>query len=154
VTPSALRVIRPVPRIAIQRRWNSDGVPKNPAAAPENQTEESADAEESRLIDAAIEAVAENPNSVGVVTERDEAAASGGSSAAEEVEPLDPDVPTGVSRYPGTQHIRGAPEPKQTVYVGNLFFDVTAEDLRRQMEKYGVVEHAKIIHDSRGLSKG
>jgi nucleolin len=47
-----------------------------------------------------------------------------------------------------------APEPKETIYVGNLFFDVTAEDLKRQMEKYGTVLNARIIHDNRGLSKG
>jgi RNA recognition motif-containing protein len=44
--------------------------------------------------------------------------------------------------------------PKETVYVGNLFFDVTAEDLKDRMSEYGVVLHSKIIHDSRGLSKG
>jgi RNA recognition motif-containing protein len=43
---------------------------------------------------------------------------------------------------------------KETVYVGNLFFDMTAEDLRTAMEKFGVVEAATIIHDNRGLSKG
>ncbi|KAB8238504.1 hypothetical protein ETB97_001096 [Aspergillus alliaceus] len=46
------------------------------------------------------------------------------------------------------------PEPKETVYVGNLFYDVTAEDLRKQMEKYGVVEHVYVTFDNRGLSKG
>jgi RNA recognition motif-containing protein len=43
---------------------------------------------------------------------------------------------------------------KETVYVGNLFFDMTADDLRTAMEKFGVVEMASIIHDNRGLSKG
>jgi RNA recognition motif-containing protein len=149
-------LIRPIPRIAIQRRWNSDGVPKDPAAVPENHTQESADTEESRLIDAAVDAVSENLNSVGEVTERDEAAASGESSVAEQDEPAwQSEVPEERGgRYTSNRGLRRSSEPKQTVYVGNLFFDVTAEDLRRQMEKYGVVEHAKIIHDSRGLSKG
>lgn len=44
--------------------------------------------------------------------------------------------------------------PKTTVYVGNLFFDVTAEDVRKQFEKFGAVENALIVHDARGLSKG
>ncbi|KAH8692205.1 hypothetical protein BGW36DRAFT_280483, partial [Talaromyces proteolyticus] len=44
--------------------------------------------------------------------------------------------------------------PKETIYVGNLFFDVTADDLKARMAEYGTVEHAKIVHDARGLSKG
>lgn len=46
------------------------------------------------------------------------------------------------------------PIPKTTLYIGNLFFDVTAEDLRKQFEKFGAVENALIVHDARGLSKG
>ncbi|PWY71077.1 RNA-binding domain-containing protein [Aspergillus sclerotioniger CBS 115572] len=46
------------------------------------------------------------------------------------------------------------PSPKETVFIGNLFYDVTAEDLRRTMEKYGTVEKAIIVFDSRGLSRG
>lgn len=44
--------------------------------------------------------------------------------------------------------------PSPTVYIGNLFFDVTAEDLKARMEEYGVVEKSIIISDARGLSKG
>ncbi|KAJ5698605.1 hypothetical protein N7462_000610 [Penicillium macrosclerotiorum] len=42
----------------------------------------------------------------------------------------------------------------ETVYVGNLFYDITAEDLRAHMEQFGTVLHAIITHDNRGLSKG
>ncbi|KAL4786658.1 hypothetical protein BJX76DRAFT_320984 [Aspergillus varians] len=45
-------------------------------------------------------------------------------------------------------------EPKETIFIGNLFYDVTAEDLREQMSKYGVVQGVNIIYDSRGISKG
>ncbi|KAL3478996.1 hypothetical protein BJX99DRAFT_94840 [Aspergillus californicus] len=45
-------------------------------------------------------------------------------------------------------------EPKETVYVGNLFFDVTAEDLKQHMSQYGPVVRVNIIHDDRGISKG
>ncbi|KAL4969356.1 nucleic acid-binding protein [Aspergillus stella-maris] len=45
-------------------------------------------------------------------------------------------------------------EPKDTIFIGNLFYDVTAEDLREQMAKYGVVLGVNIIYDSRGISKG
>ncbi|OQD69169.1 hypothetical protein PENPOL_c002G08550 [Penicillium polonicum] len=52
------------------------------------------------------------------------------------------------------QYMSEGPVPKTTVYVGNLFFDVTAEDLRKHFEKFGAVENALIVHDTRGLSKG
>jgi RNA recognition motif-containing protein len=46
------------------------------------------------------------------------------------------------------------PLASETVYIGNLFYDLTAEDLRKHMEKYGTVINTYIVHDSRGLSKG
>ena len=45
-------------------------------------------------------------------------------------------------------------EPSKTVYVGNLFFDVRSEDLKREFEQAGPIVDSKIINDSRGLSKG
>lgn len=45
-------------------------------------------------------------------------------------------------------------QPGKNLYIGNLFFDVTEEDLRREFSKHGTVSSTKIIYDSRGLSKG
>ena len=45
-------------------------------------------------------------------------------------------------------------EASTTVYVGNLFFDVKAEDLEKEFGKAGPVVNAKVILDPRGLSKG
>jgi len=45
-------------------------------------------------------------------------------------------------------------EPSNTVYVGNLFFDVTEEDLKREFSRFGTVDNVRIIYDGRGLSKG
>lgn len=45
-------------------------------------------------------------------------------------------------------------ESAHTLYVGNLFFDVTESALKREMERFGTVDDIKIIHDGRGLSKG
>lgn len=44
--------------------------------------------------------------------------------------------------------------PGPSVYVGNLFFDVREDDLRREFEKVGAIESVKVIVDNRGLSKG
>ncbi len=49
----------------------------------------------------------------------------------------------------------GAPvEPKSTVYIGNLFFDVTENDLIKELTRFGTVTKCRLIRDSRGLSKG
>lgn len=47
-----------------------------------------------------------------------------------------------------------AAPPSETVYVGNLFFDVREDDIRREFEKIGPIEQVKLIMDNRGLSKG
>ena len=52
----------------------------------------------------------------------------------------------------GMQAAQG--EPSKTVYVGNLYFDIRSEDLKREFERAGQVVEAKIIMDQRGLSKG
>lgn len=46
------------------------------------------------------------------------------------------------------------PRESDTIYVGNLFYDVEAEDLRTRMEEFGTVVRAFVVHDNRGLSKG
>ncbi|KAL2436353.1 hypothetical protein ABEF95_008866 [Exophiala dermatitidis] len=45
-------------------------------------------------------------------------------------------------------------ERKPTLYVGNLFFDVTETDLVKEMARFGTVTRCKIVRDTRGLSKG
>lgn len=56
------------------------------------------------------------------------------------------------SNEPGEAEGKG--ERSKTVYVGNLFFDVRAEDLQKEFEHAGKVVDAKVIMDQRGLSKG
>ncbi|MCJ1401928.1 hypothetical protein MMC11_005145 [Xylographa trunciseda] len=44
--------------------------------------------------------------------------------------------------------------PSHTLYVGNLFFDVTEDALKKEFQKFGNVNLVRIIYDGRGLSKG
>lgn len=83
------------------------------------------------------------------VTEWAEAVAQAGNDAAPETRAPRVEDAEKQRRTPIPQ-----PDPKETVYVGNLFYDVSAEDLKRQMEKFGIVENVRIVHDNRGLSKG
>lgn len=45
-------------------------------------------------------------------------------------------------------------ERKPTLYIGNLFFDVTETDLVKEFARFGTVTRCKIVRDTRGLSKG
>lgn len=45
-------------------------------------------------------------------------------------------------------------QPTRAVYVGNLLFDITEDDLKKEFTRFGDVLSVKIIYDSRGLSKG
>lgn len=58
------------------------------------------------------------------------------------------------SKRRSSRPIGEAPQPKKTVYVGNLFFDVTEVMLEKEFGRYGVVENVRLIRDARGLSKG
>ena len=55
---------------------------------------------------------------------------------------------------PPSQFIQRELSPTKGVYVGNILFDVTAEDLRREFSQFGPIESTTIASDVRGLSKG
>jgi len=44
--------------------------------------------------------------------------------------------------------------PSTGIYVGNLLFDVTANDLTKEFSPFGTIKSAIIASDARGLSKG
>lgn len=54
----------------------------------------------------------------------------------------------------GDRGFAGPAQPKPAVYVGNLFFDLTENDLERTFSQFGTVTRARILRDVRGLSKG
>jgi len=46
------------------------------------------------------------------------------------------------------------PEKSTTVYVGNLFFDISESELVKEFTQFGAINRCKVIRDDRGLSKG
>ena len=44
--------------------------------------------------------------------------------------------------------------PKKTIYIGNLFFDVTENDLVKELARFGTISRCRLMRDARGLSKG
>jgi hypothetical protein len=45
-------------------------------------------------------------------------------------------------------------DPKPSIYLGNLFFDLTENDIKRTFSQFGEVQSVRILRDMRGLSKG
>ncbi|OCL10388.1 hypothetical protein AOQ84DRAFT_315563 [Glonium stellatum] len=45
-------------------------------------------------------------------------------------------------------------QPNNTLYIGNLFFEVTEDQLKKVFSRFGAVTKAQIIYDNRGLSRG
>ncbi|KGY15820.1 hypothetical protein PABG_11055 [Paracoccidioides brasiliensis Pb03] len=64
---------------------------------------------------------------------------------------------TGIQGFrDNTSILRSNPEvkPNETIYIGNLFFEVTADDLKRDLSKFGNILAVRIVYDSRGMSRG
>ncbi|PLB50707.1 RNA-binding domain-containing protein [Aspergillus steynii IBT 23096] len=135
-----------------QYRWNSNNAPSQPEPPKQEAVEEQHNSNE-QLIDATLQYVEGSSEKTGeIATEAEHLAAQ-----------KKPDLPIPESNRDSVKEHRhqklkaratGTLEPKETVFVGNLFYDVTASDLRKQMEKYGVVERLQIVHDDRGFSRG
>jgi nucleolin len=56
--------------------------------------------------------------------------------------------------YGDRSSLRPPPPPNNTVYVGNLVFDMTSADLAAEFQDVGKVVSAVVAEDARGLSKG
>lgn len=53
-----------------------------------------------------------------------------------------------------TPKIDASLTPNRTVYVGNLYYQVTPEQLQRVFSRFGEIDTVKIVYDNRGLSRG
>lgn len=54
---------------------------------------------------------------------------------------------------PGASTFR-RPTPSTILYVGNLFFEVTAQDLQSEFSHYGEIINSRVVNDPQGLSRG
>lgn len=44
--------------------------------------------------------------------------------------------------------------PSETIFVGNLYFDATAQELQQAFEEFGEIANTKIVYDHTGVSRG
>ena len=100
---------------------------------------------------------AEAQDTQGTIDSVVESATAATSKAAETVKETVQDVyqaATGGSRPDRPAAREGSLIPKPTIYIGNLFFDVTENDLVKELARFGTITNCRLMRDSRGLSKG
>ncbi|KAL6703161.1 hypothetical protein ACN47E_010154 [Coniothyrium glycines] len=149
ITPAAIRSKQQHWAIAsFQRRFASDEAAK---------TGEAAEAAVADTPDNFAQTAAEAPVEENLTPAQQEAQAPPTDAKAT----VDEDALAAVAQTTATQRsIRiqrpGEPpaEPSKMVYVGNLYFEVTADQVRRVFARFGEIEKVRIVYDGRGLSRG
>jgi hypothetical protein len=148
ITPSAFHLRQQQWSISsFQRRFASDEATK----AEEAAQAAAADTPENFAQTAAEAPVEENltPAQQQVQAEPTDASATVG------VDALEAAVKTAenAQRSPKSRTPR-VTTPNNMLYIGNLYYEVTGEQLKRVFSRFGEVESTKIVYDNRGLSRG
>jgi nucleolin len=140
-----------------QRRWASNDAEEAPISklqpTPEEEVEnviKTEDAEDVAPVDAAVEAATTTSSSAPPIEDSYASAPAPGAGATQSRSN------DGASLFmpPTPSRQEAMSRPKETLYVGNLFFDVTEDDLKREMARFGNVVKCRLLRDARGLSKG
>ncbi|KAI4661878.1 uncharacterized protein J4E78_004668 [Alternaria triticimaculans] len=137
ITPSAFRLRQQQWSISsFQRRFASDDATKG----DENFAQTAAEAPVEENLTPAQQEVQAEPTDASATVGVDalEAAAETADNAQRSSKPRAPRNTT----------------PNNMLYIGNLYYEVSAEQLKRVFSKFGELESTKIVYDNRGLSRG
>jgi nucleolin len=128
---------------SFQRRFASDDAATQAAAsdAPENFSQTAAEAPVDEDLTPAKQAVQAAP------TDADHTVGADALEAAVKTAEHSPR-----DRKPRTP--REPRAPNNMLYIGNLYYEVTADQLKRVFSRFGDIESVKIVYDNRGLSRG
>jgi nucleolin len=170
-TPLALRIPRQSTRIAFQRRWatNEAEVKKFDENAPISELQPTPQEEVENAIssDNAAESTSHAASQASqppsgeqsavdsAIKTTTETAANATSTVTEAAESVRSAITGSEQRQDrGERRTGQIGEPKPTIYIGNLFFDVTENDLVKELARFGTIVKCRLMRDSRGLSKG
>ncbi|KAH7372365.1 RNA binding domain-containing protein [Pyrenochaeta sp. MPI-SDFR-AT-0127] len=135
-----------------QRRFASDEATKTEAAhpaaadAPENFAQTAAEAPLDENLTPAHQQVQAEPIDAGATVGADSLAAAAANTPNK--------APESRERKPRSPREDSPTEPNNTLYIGNLYYEVTGDQLKRVFSRFGEVDSVKIIYDNRGLSRG
>ncbi|XPS70340.1 hypothetical protein M3J09_002562 [Ascochyta lentis] len=128
---------------AFQRRFASDDVvKKEEVAAPEDFAQTIAEP----ITEDGLTPVQEKAQA-----EPTDAAETVGADALQAVADAADKPARAPKRTPGGESLAA---PNNVLYVGNLYYEVTADQIKRVFSRFGEVENVRIVFDNRGLSRG
>ena len=126
-----------------------EGASKNSA---ESQASSSANGDDqSSLMDAFSSAASQASSATSYVAE---SVSSGAAAAASAVGMRGRDSTSTFERGSASADGASGARPNKAVYLGNLYFSVTEEEITSTFSEYGEIENVKIVYDRRGLSRG
>jgi nucleolin len=121
---------------------------------PEEEVENAIQSDNAAEAPVQAEAQSDVPETQGVVDSAVDAVGDAASNAATTVK----ETVRSATEFGNSRPVRpareGASTPKPTIYIGNLFFDVTENDLVKELARFGTITKCRLMRDSRGLSKG
>ena len=133
------------------QRWLADEEAKKADVSAAEQSEIKETDEDTRKLAPAEDGVQEVSQEVKNATA---AAKDAISSAAETVTSTVASVGRATGdQFPGDRSVKPGQSGK-ILYVGNLFFEVRAQDLEREFAQYGQVVNSRVVTDQTGRSKG
>ncbi|EXJ57108.1 hypothetical protein A1O7_07452 [Cladophialophora yegresii CBS 114405] len=142
--PSA-RIAPKTSAFPLQRRWATTGAGEGPPVSAVEPTKAEERGNTAQAVASTEPPQAAEPANTTEATEE-------ALPAAETGEKLAPSFGS-ASAHRDASH-PGLFDKKPTLYIGNLFFDVTETDLIKEFARFGTVSKCRIVRDSRGLSKG
>ena len=139
--PSLLQRTHSAFSLTLQKRFASDERTIEQPAAPETTSAEQIDIAE-------IKPNEVSPHEKEIVEAAIESASSDATQSVSE-SAVEPAIDAAIESTNAVLN-----KQSKSLYIGNLYFDVTEDMLKREFGQFGNVTMARIIHDSRGLSKG
>ncbi|KAL5113311.1 hypothetical protein ACEQ8H_008824 [Pleosporales sp. CAS-2024a] len=158
-SPSTLRTHKQHWPITFQKRFASDDASNTDAvqaAAGDASETEAVQTAAGDASESFAQTAAEAPLEDGLTPAQQDAQAAPTDAEAT----ITPDALSEVERTaasaqarPGLNRENDTP-PHNTLYVGNLYYEVTSEQLKTVFSRFGELESVRIVYDNRGLSRG
>ena len=136
---------------------------KDEAASAATAAEEAAEAAQEAADEAIVEAAAEPAaepaaqEAIDVSSSATAAAQTAAAAASTAQSAFQQQQPQRSAEFPPRQATPASfsnPSPTPILYIGNLFFEVTTQQIEQEFSRYGRIANSRIVSDARGLSKG
>ncbi|KAI6825880.1 Dolichyl-diphosphooligosaccharide--protein glycosyltransferase subunit [Hortaea werneckii] len=141
--------LKPASHDAVSESSGTTSAPIGQTEAP-TETEQPAESISEKAQDLASSAAQTAQEATSSAAQTVSSAASSAAQKAQQSNPFEK------SPSPTEGRPRSSPSrsPSRILYVGNLFFEVTAPQLEKEFSKLGEITNSRVVLDSRGLSKG